>query len=104
MTLTNTTPIIPIRHYPQIDTTTTPTVTQFVHWRTNFIHPIPFHFFHSFEVVHDMNSLLLFILLSLALADKYAIIFQGDTGYTNYSDSSNTCRAYEVNIEGTFHP
>ena len=28
------------------------------------------------------------------MAEKYAIVFQGDTGYGNYSDSSNTCRAY----------
>lgn len=51
-----------------------------------------------------MTPLLLFIFLSLALADKYAIIFQGDTGYTNYSDSSNTCRAYEVDMQSTSHP
>ena len=37
-----------------------------------------------------------FAFLTLVLADKYAIVFQGDSGYGNYSDSSNTCRAYDV--------
>ena len=33
--------------------------------------------------------------LSVVLADKFAIVMQGDRGYSNYSDSSNTCRAYD---------
>ena len=33
-------------------------------------------------------------LLAVVVAEKYVIVFQGDTGYGNYSDSSNTCRAY----------
>ena len=47
-----------------------------------------------------MNKALIFAfaLLSVVLADKYAIVFQGDTGYGNYSDSSNTCRAYDVRV------
>ena len=47
-----------------------------------------------------MNKALIFAfaLLSVVLADKYAIVFQGDTGYGNYSDSSNTCRAYDVHV------
>ena len=32
--------------------------------------------------------------LSVVIAEKYAIVFQGDRGYRNYSDSSNTCRGY----------
>ena len=35
-----------------------------------------------------------FLIVVGVLADKYAIVFQGDAGYDNYSDSSNTCRAY----------
>ena len=47
-----------------------------------------------------MNKVLIFTvaLLSVVLADKYAIVFQGDTGFGNYSDSSNTCRAYDVHM------
>ncbi len=43
------------------------------------------------------------VLLSVVLADKYAIIFQGDRGYGNYSDSSNTCRAYDVPLASSAH-
>ena len=45
-----------------------------------------------------MNTkfLLIVALISVVVADKFAIVFQGDTGYGNYSDSSNTCRAYNV--------
>ena len=51
-----------------------------------------------------MNKALIFAfaLLSVVLADKYAIVFQGDTGYGNYSDSSNTCRAYDVHVHDYF--
>ena len=38
--------------------------------------------------------LIFFLIVVGVLADKYAIVFQGDAGYDNYSDSSNTCRAY----------
>ena len=40
------------------------------------------------------NFFLIAAIRSVVLADKYAIIFQGDRGYGNYSDSANTCRAF----------
>ena len=55
-------------------------------------------------VLVEMNKALVFAfaLLSVVLADKYAIVFQGDTGFGNYSDSSNTCRAYDVHVHDYF--
>ena len=55
-------------------------------------------------VFEKMNKALIFAfaLLSVVLADKYAIVFQGDTGFGNYSDSSNTCRAYNVHVHVCF--
>ena len=44
----------------------------------------------------NTKCLLIAALISVVVADKFAIVFQGDTGYGNYSDSSNTCRAYNV--------
>ena len=40
------------------------------------------------------NFFLIAAILSVVLADKYAIVFQGDRGYMNYSDSANTCRGF----------
>ena len=55
---------------------------------------------YSCNLFEEMNKILIFAfaLLSVVLADKYAIVFQGDTGFGNYSDSSNTCRAYNVRV------
>ena len=43
-------------------------------------------------------------ILSVVIAEKYAIVFQGDRGYNNYSDSSNTCRAYNDIIASGIPP
>ena len=42
--------------------------------------------------------------LSVVIAEKYALVFQGDRGYSNYSDSSNTCRGYDDIIASGIPP
>ena len=52
-----------------------------------------------------MNKLFVIAaILAVVLAEKYVFIFQGDTGYVNYSDSSNTCRGYNDIIASGIPP